>query len=1771
MRERITKLCMALCLVLAAFFVAPASADAAETINLSTVSSNGNGYTYTYQWTTRARVVTITEPGDYILTQNGSEAIERNVIIDVPKSEGEVNLTLQNINLKAGDYTRASKFVSADTTATAAISIEGNTVCNMILSGTNTVEGTDYYESSRGQFNTLLQTAAIYVENTYINNRARLASLTIKGTGSLEASGDYQAAGIGGNCNRLSGNITIESGNIVAKGGQWAPGIGDGDTFMLDVIYWNCTNQVLTTGAGRRVSQNCQPSTIEIKGGNVTAIAQRGTSAIGASDELCGESGVTLNGEWDGMIVKLTGGTILAVGSYNTDQVPEPSAGIGTGSNTILNPANLIIKDTNNLKLLVLSCVSTSDNEGTFPITVNQDSLPSMSADSNVALVNVYGVNGGTRPVAAGNVSVSKTVNRILNDTEMSQSVSAISEFQTMLNNFVASHEHTIERVVGLAVNLPLENKGMYVDDEGNKFYPSKISLTPTEISVFENEKEVSYTATVTRDERDTQSGVTSTYSYTWQVSTDGGANWSDITSGRDGYTITEDGNTSKLYISQQGVTEEKDGNLYRCGATIRTEDYTQIITSNNGLFNVNAAYYDVTVNLKLGEANAALPLETLVGTGKALYLVDNSGALTKLVGTNGSYAAKAANNKEYTIKVGPADATQASQLSKFYEDIKVEVSDAPVVRDLKFYSVTYTDGVNGAAFADEVEYYFNSHKVTVSDKPRTRTGYDFKGYTENGKTYQYGEKFTDTAGGEITKNHVLTASWAEQYGLTVTINADDTHRTTEESFPSTVKIRLTSRAEGTTDEFTPTTDLTVYEIEMKEVAGETKKYTGSKIFSNLPSGYEYGFVIFDDSNANYQETWEVNWGNKQAQTVTDNLVYIAQYENLTFAADASALPEGSRPTAINVNILQSSDSDEWNNVLETGDNQAARAIILGEDGKATATIGVPTFGLGAGDQIDTTKPYYYRIQVVSYTMADGTEIPVDSETDLYTETYSAPESDKTIGSHPCAYYKWENDAAVQTGTPTVTLSGDLPDLSYQANLEGAQGVPANKRNVLKITADDLPEITGPEGSKDIFMGWYTDADCTNEAVAGTYLKEDTTLYGKWVAFQNLEASVKVNYTHDGHMIPEDVRSKQVTVILQAAYATAPNAWGAVASKKDVPLTASADGKSASADVVFEDQRLTDRDGTEILYRIVVTEPEYTTVYMNAKTDGQSASDPTAGYYHAVLNFDPTMEDLYYQLDVSSLSDAAKTEIGTLKGILLYSPNKDGSGGSDSYWGSSFTGYDGATTAPSFNVKGAGNYVGGTTKVWTTIHNSQPIYFQMKLVDANGNLLEPVGYTITRSEPVSYDRNYVANDTTKGEWIGGEAYEGTGENAITLKLEPKLYNLEYNLGYDAYPDTAQPAIWVESPIKARAYGVGMTAAEITANDPPARIGYTFDKWVEVDADGNESPVSEIPALDTNTHTYLAKWTKNGGAVDPVDPSVETVTLSYDTNGGSKIADKKVVKNTTVDLSGTTPRREGYTFTGWYSDEDLTTPITKIKMTSDKTVYAGWAITGIPGMLNGTDHFAYVKGYPNGLVMPQGNITRAEVATIFFRLLNDDVREENLSKSNSFTDTKKDAWYNTAVSTLSDMGILRGYEDGSFCPNANITRAEFAAIASRFDESDVENLSTFTDIDGHWAENDISHAATLGWISGYPDGTFGPNKAITRAETMSLVNRVLKRLPEKESDLLSTMTVWPDCASSAWYYLAVQEATNSHNYERKQDGVHEKWSSLRQSPDWSKYE
>ena len=386
----------------------------------------------------------------------------------------------------------------------------------------------------------------------------------------------------------------------------------------------------------------------------------------------------------------------------------------------------------------------------------------------------------------------------------------------------------------------------------------------------------------------------------------------------------------------------------------------------------------------------------------------------------------------------------------------------------------------------------------------------------------------------------------------------------------------------------------------------------------------------------------------------------------------------------------------------------------------------------------------------------------------------------------------------------------------------------------------------------------------------------------------------------------------------------------------------------------------------------------------------------------------------------------------------------------------------------------------------------------------------------------------------------GEPGEGgvttyTYTKTYTVKIDPTAVDAEQYDGY--YPLNGPTTLTVK----------GSNDEDVTIDFPIPAGKATLQKYnLTINykyADGSEAKPTHTESLTYGSSYSVAsplitgytadKLTVSGSMPDSdvtvdVTFTAKDYTVTYESNGGSTVPSQTVKYNETANKPAD-PTKSGYTFAGWYTEEKLTNKYDfAAPVTGNITLYAKWTRNYTPRPytpptvvipddtlgLNTTDHFVYIVGYGNGKVRPQNNITRAEVATIFFRLLTDDVRDKNLTKTNRYSDVAATSWYNTAVSTLSSMGI----------------------------------------------------------ITGYPDGTFGPQRDITRAETMTLVNRVLNRQPETEDDLLPNMTVWTGNANpKAWYYLAVQEATNSHYYKFKTNSKYEKWIELRETRDWTQLE
>ena len=448
--------------------------------------------------------------------------------------------------------------------------------------------------------------------------------------------------------------------------------------------------------------------------------------------------------------------------------------------------------------------------------------------------------------------------------------------------------------------------------------------------------------------------------------------------------------------------------------------------------------------------------------------------------------------------------------------------------------------------------------------------------------------------------------------------------------------------------------------------------------------------------------------------------------------------------------------------------------------------------------------------------------------------------------------------------------------------------------------------------------------------------------------------------------------------------------------------------------------------------------------------------------------------------------------------------------------------------------------------------------------------------TIEGADYVLFTASEAAGRADSTDWQSGNrvVFPGESINAVTCAFDDgdstgTLWKLTlelrfFTVGYDLNGGTPAPGVDYSAVTVNEGEKISLPAA-------PEREDYKFIGW----SDGTElrQPGDEVE-IEGST-TFTAQW----------EADIRYFTLTYNSNGGTEYPDETYPEGIEVRLDKL-PEREGHSFTGWYADVELTQLIETVIMNEHISVYAGWEkdeepwvppyIPPVepeepvyePNWLNTTDHFGYIIGYEDGTIKPDASITRAEVATIFFRLLTDEARDKFWTETNSYSDVAETAWYNNAVSTLSRMGILGGYEDGTFRPNASITRAEFAKIAvSFFEYEDISAENIFTDVAaGSWYENFVAVAAKLGLIEGYAGNVYRPNESITRAEACTIINRTLGRAPDADHLLPeSQMNTWPDNRPGTWYYAQLQEATNSHEY--KWSGDIEHWTAKLPERDW----
>lgn len=838
------------------------------------------------------------------------------------------------------------------------------------------------------------------------------------------------------------------------------------------------------------------------------------------------------------------------------------------------------------------------------------------------------------------------------------------------------------------------------------------------------------------------------------------------------------------------------------------------------------------------------------------------------------------------------------------------------------------------------------------------------------------------------------------------------------------------------------------------------------------------------------------------------------------------------------------------------------------------------------GDRYNGAKFYYDRNSYKIVFMNHGSkekELVRKYEQSIadadYTPTAPANMQDYTFGGW-FDNQKCEGSAYVFTGKTMpahhLTLYAKWVPKTYSVTVYDV-----DRTKVLKTFTDvpmgeTIPETQMPKGevtlgTGDTFLGWM-DMQDHMPFHFDTKIHRDYKLYAKT---GNIE-QFKVTYAIDDGSGNAPVDSNRYArgaqaVVLSAAGVTPPTGkvflyWSADSTRcypggkltvtGDMTLTAVYGQKTETVEVTYHSNFAPDKTYTtaEMPNNSTITLPGYTDLGL----------PENQGYTFAGWNTQADGSGTTYQPDVKVLVDTMAPGnhlyaiwakgTGTPYEVHHYLERLDGGYPSEPNDTDNLRGETGAWTAAA-----AKSYDGFT-----------PMEFEQQRINANGKTVVEIRYT-RNSYLLTYKDSLSAGVYASQTYKYGAAvtaiadptktgYTFTGWSPTVPATMPAEALTVYAQWRKTTPDTVvfDPNNINGKTLAAKSLTVYSGSApwetfEVVVKEP---AGTQRSSGTVRLSGGSQS--ASFTSFDPITFPAAGTYTFTVGEVDrntrymSYDRNLYTLTVKVEEKGGMLVISDVYYTN----AAGRSYRDFPIVFSNTYGSYTPYVPVVPPKT---------------PDKLNADDHFAYVIGYPDGGVHPHATITRAETATIFFRLLTEKTRKDNLTKYHSFRDVPQGAWYNAAVATMAKLKIITGYPDGTFQPDAPVTRAEFAAIAARFDEKSARTTASFRDIYGHWAERYISRSAELGWIRGYTDNTFRPDQSITRAEAMALINRVLNRNPESKDDLLRSMNIFNDNLDTAkWYYLDVQEAANSHDFIRKANG-YEMWKKLRADPDWKALE
>ena len=991
--------------------------------------------------------------------------------------------------------------------------------------------------------------------------------------------------------------------------------------------------------------------------------------------------------------------------------------------------------------------------------------------------------------------------------------------------------------------------------------------------------------------------------------------------------------------------------------------------------------------------------------------------------------------------------------------------------------TVTYVDE-NGNAYTDEAHKekpHWYGDTVTLAPAP-TKEGYTFNGWTPTGVTIAEGENSF-----EMPKNNVtLKASWIKNTKtLTITKNWEGT---TEKP---TVTFLLTQKKNDVPTNYTRTFMLD----------GEVD--TGSEVVETAPWTATIEVPVKDTDGTAFEYSVRETEIGDISVTIPGGDVYVT-----------APNPDGSAYNVVKWHIDFLADYQEntysfTNTYTALEHDYEVEYKFVGTEKPDNVTVPSKVEGLYKGQRIALAR--------VSTSQAGWTFNGWYSTADCGEgDKVGDPGSTYEVKGSAILYGEWTYQAPQPE---TATLSFEFKSGTEDKDLPA--GMPTEPKDVTEevgkeVQLTNYTTTVDDNNGKWTFVGWYTDAGCT-EAVADPYVmpNTDTKLYGKWTFTENTPETATLRFEFksgtDGKNLPASGMPPAPSNVTEEV--------GTAVQLTNYTATVDDNNGKWSFDGWYEDEDLNDKIN-DTTYPMPVNGG---TLY-GKWTFTENTPEPQPGL---------SVEKKAYLVgegdETTEITSATKVRPGdTIQYVITIRNTGD-------------TVLNNLTVRDVFTAAAADDLVieGGVLPENATLAKGGEIEIKATYVVQDNDVTVKNKVTVTTADVNGEDE--VITDIDRGDVDG---YGVSGWIKKIVESKKGTFKKDASFTFD---------IWADEDCTDRLKTIAISKEwAVTKDDYDVKAGmFSF-----------EISENDFAKLDTKDDCKVIHVTERKGDIKGMTYDSDVVTMYLRrspvvVNSLNIVGSYEATTNPMLDVAAPAE------FTNVY------------KKPADK----GETIKSGP-QLNRDDHVAYIMGYPDGTVQPEGEITRAEACTIFFRLLTDSSRDYYFARTNDYSDVNRGDWFNNAISTLSNAGIVTGYNDGTFRPNQPITRGEMAKIIANF-----ANLKsggkTFTDLAGHWSKSYVELAAGNGWIAGYPDGSFRPDQKITRAETVTMINRVLDRVPAKESRLLSRsiMLTFPDNKPGDWYYIAIQEASNSHEYQRSvyETTGDEMWTKLIDNVDWTKLE